>query len=294
MSVAVSCNLSDGVILGVDSAVTLPGVIADRVSIIKVYENAAKLFQLGDKPIGIAIFGMGAFGNRTLGSYIREFEVINPDEVVTKKCELSEVAESLRSFFMDKYKETVVPAFEQQMQQKIESIPLENRPGFGLVVGGFSSGAYLSEVWAIDIPQHDQPQSAECQREQGQFGTNWFASAEPIVRYFKGYDPVLMNNVLTHISSLTEKAFSQEELEGILSIMDQHEYQVPYMAMPIEEGIAQTRFLVEMVINHHKFSIGAPIVGGKANLGMVTYKGGKFQLLDAHEGGFRYETRNTK
>lgn len=42
MTVAVSCNLSDGVILGVDSAVTLTN---NKGAIIKVYENAKKLFK---------------------------------------------------------------------------------------------------------------------------------------------------------------------------------------------------------------------------------------------------------
>ena len=282
MSVAVSCNLSDGVILGVDSAVTLPSA----EGVIKVYENAAKLFQLGDKPVGIAIFGMGAIGSRTLGSYIREFEVTNPNKVATKDCKLREVVENLRSFFMSKYEETVVPAFEKQIGQKINDVPLEQRPAFGLVVGGFSSGEYLSEVWAIHIPQHDQPHSAECQRRQGEFGINWFASSEPIVRYFKGVDLLLINNVLDYVASLMGREFSQSEISVIQNIVDQYQYQVPYVAMPMAEGIAQTRFLVEMVINHHKFTVGAPIVGGKANLGMVTYKGGQFQLLDAHGGGF--------
>ena len=39
MTVAVSCSLADGVILGVDSAVT----ISDPRGILKVYENAEKV-----------------------------------------------------------------------------------------------------------------------------------------------------------------------------------------------------------------------------------------------------------
>ena len=49
--------------------------------------------------------------------------------------------------------------------------------------------------------------------------------------------------------------------------------------MPIVEGIAYVKFLVEMVINHHRFSIGAPVVGGKIQIGLVTYKGEKFRIL---------------
>ena len=49
MSVAVLCNLSDGLIIGVDSAIT----IFDANSIQKVFEDAEKLFQLAGK-IGVA------------------------------------------------------------------------------------------------------------------------------------------------------------------------------------------------------------------------------------------------
>jgi hypothetical protein len=58
MSVAVACNLSDGVIVGVDSAIT----IGDAAAPAKVYEDADKLFGLGDLPIGIAFYGMAALG----------------------------------------------------------------------------------------------------------------------------------------------------------------------------------------------------------------------------------------
>lgn len=54
MTFAISLNLPDGIILGVDSAVTLSG----PTGIIKVFENAQKLFQLGEKPVGIAVYGL--------------------------------------------------------------------------------------------------------------------------------------------------------------------------------------------------------------------------------------------
>ena len=47
MTVADSCNLSEGVILGGDSAITL----GSSRRVIKGYENAEKLFQLGEKPV---------------------------------------------------------------------------------------------------------------------------------------------------------------------------------------------------------------------------------------------------
>jgi hypothetical protein len=68
VSVIVLCNLSDGLIIGVDSAVT----VADASGIRKVFNEGEKLklFQLADK-IGVATYGLGGLEGRSIGSFIR-------------------------------------------------------------------------------------------------------------------------------------------------------------------------------------------------------------------------------
>lgn len=276
MSVAVSCNLSDGVVLGVDSAVTVPG----PGGIVKVYENAEKLFQLGDRPIGVAFYGIGVLGTRTLGSFLREFEKHSRHgELLRRESSLEEVVESLRSFFAEVYQSVFVKEFEKT-GEKFDSIPLSQRPAFGLVVGGFSYGAFLSEVWNIIIPHHDIKDKLIKSRPQGEFGTNWFAMYEPIRRYIKGFDPQLMGEVEKFFISMLGRPLSQDERKKFEEILNKHEFQIPFPAMPIEEGVNHTRFLVELVINHHRYAVGAPVVGGKAKIGKVTYKSGSFEIMD--------------
>jgi hypothetical protein len=106
LTVVVSCNLSDGFVLAVDSATTVPAIGG---GVAKVYENAEKLFQLDDRPIGVATYGLGALGNRSIGSYLREFEARDPGGVVTAHNDLGEVVEALREFFFTYYQQTVVP-----------------------------------------------------------------------------------------------------------------------------------------------------------------------------------------
>jgi len=276
MTVAVSCTLPDGVILGVDSAVSVPS--PDGNGIVKVYENAEKIFQLGNMPVGIAIYGLGALGSRSIGSYIREFEVKN-HKMLAKNNHLKDVVEAFRKFFMDSYRDTIVKSIELD-GIKFEEILAEQRPTLGLIIGGFSNGAYLPEVWQLEIPHHSEPNSGILLRSQGNFGTNWFAMCEPIRRYIKGFEPTLLNEILDYITSLREDQFSPEESQYITEIIQKHEYQIPYHAMSIKEGTDHTRFLVELVINHHRFSIGAPVVGGKARIGKVSYKGERFEILD--------------
>ena len=95
VSVAVLCNLSDGLIIGVDSAVT----VSDANGIRKVFEDGEKLFQLADK-IGVAAYGLGGLEGRSIGSFVHEFELANPD---IENVPIRDVVERLRAFFMDVY-----------------------------------------------------------------------------------------------------------------------------------------------------------------------------------------------
>lgn len=280
MTVAVSCNLSDGVILGVDSAVTVPA----EAGVVKVYENAEKLFQLGKRPIGIATFGLGVFGSRTIGSYVREYEVTDPDDLLQADTwTVQAIVESLRSFFLGIYDEQFGPQVTAQLGKPIAEVPPEQLPQFGLVVGGFSSNAYLSEVWEISLPMHRQPGTAVQKRQPGQFGTNWFATFEPIRRYVLGFDPQLIDRLMTRIVELKGIELTPQDVMLLQQeVISQFEYQVPFPAMPMKEGLAHTRFLIELVINHHRFVAGAPVVGGEARLGMVTYRGDEFEFIDGY------------
>lgn len=278
MTVAISLNLSDGVILGVDSAVSIPG----KAGIAKTYENAEKLFQIGRRPIGVAIFGLGGIGARSIGSYLTEFGVEN-NAIISAENFLEEIVEALRSFFMDKYSALIIPALEKAIQEqgkKLEDVPKGNWPKLGLVIGGFSSGAYLSEVWEIYIPRDDAVGSAKQRRKQGNFGTNWFSLYTPIQRYMKGIDVDLLNELMAHCEKLHGSPYSDEEKKELSGIIKKYDYTLPFAAMPIQEGVAYTRFLVEFVINHYRYISGHEVVGGKSRLGMVTYRGGDFQLLD--------------
>ena len=272
MTVAVSCNLSEGVVLGVDSAVTLP---APGGGVAKTYENAEKLFQLGDRPIGVAVFGLGTLGDRSIGSYIREFEVKDPQEVVSGNTSIEEVAKKLHEFLFAEYKQAVVPALEKSLKKSFDNIPRQQCPVLGIVAGGFSAKEYLSEVWQLSIPGE-----VVKRRDKGSFGGNWFAKFTPIQRYFKGCDAALIDNILTYFEKLRGKPLSADQMAEFRKLIGRHEYQVPYSAMPMEEGVRHVRFLVDLVINHFRFTFGAPVVGGKVRVGKVTYRGEKFGIIE--------------
>jgi len=290
MSVVVSCNLPDGVILGADSAITLPGppIVPGQPlppnimhgGVLKVYEDADKLFALGERPIGVATYGAAVIVSRTVGNYLREFVVRDPNHVVTGQTTVQEVAEELRAFFMNLYQTVVVPSVEQFQKRPFDQVPEEQRPWYGFVVGGFSANAYLSEVWLVLLPRHATPNSAQCVRAQGDFNSNWYALYDPIDRYIKGRSQALLNDLIIYFEGLRGAPLTPAERQQVDTIVAKHEFVVPVAAMPVPIGIQYTRFLVELVVSHHRFAIGAPVVGGRARIGKVTYLGRRFEIVE--------------
>jgi hypothetical protein len=274
VTVAVACNLSDGVVLAVDSAVTLPA--ADG-SVEKIYENAEKLFPLLDRPIGMAVYGLGALGDRSIGSYLREFELQNA-VVVDRNSPLPDVVEEARTFLLDAYMREVRPALEQSLGKAWDQMNDNEKPTLGVVIGGFSPKAFLSEVWHLVLPRHEAAGSAEKVFGQGAFGSSWYAMSGPIRRYIKGRDGQLIERVIDYMEKRSAPLTAAETQE-IHELLDEYEYEIPYGAMPMEEGVAHARFLVELVVNHHRYATGAPVVGGRVHVGKVNYRHGAFELV---------------
>ncbi len=283
MTVAISCNLSDGVILGVDSAVT---VVASSDHL-KIWENAEKLFQIGARPIGAAIYGLAGFGDRSIGSYLREFELSNPGSVLTTENELAAVVEAIRFFLADKYHATIVPAIQAAGRDFNQELQAGTVPVLGVVIGGYSAGQYLPELWHIIIPYHANPNSAQQRFTRGNIGVTWYSMYEPIVRYINGYDTDLLNELKVYVRGLLARDFTVAENSQMDAITAKFQYTVSFASMPIAQGIEYVKFLVDLAIKHFHFSSGlahAPftekVVGGRAQLGVVTYKGGSFKILD--------------
>ena len=251
-----------------------------------MYENAEKLFALKGRPIGVAIYGLGSIGQRSIGSYLRQFELADPGGVVSGNTTMAQVVEALRDFFLQAYMAEVVPVLETQLGKPYKDIPLDQRPALGFVVGGYSHGEFLSEIWDAIIPVHDQPNSARLTRDKGNFGTNWFAMFEPIRRYLVGFDAALADDIGKFIEKLLGRAMKPTERDEYVKLLGSREYPVPFAAMPMEEGVEHARFLVELVIGHHRYTIstqpqvgGALVVGGRVQIGRVTYRDAEFTIL---------------
>jgi hypothetical protein len=272
MSICVAFNLSDGVVIAVDSATTMTDASG---AISKVFIDADKLFQLGNLRIGIATYGVAALEGRTIGSFIREFTLV-PSNSDIASLSMAEIVERLRAFIFQHYKDFA----EKLYGMTFDQIPESQKGALGLVVGGFSSGAFQSELWEIVIPANESENSARCVCQAGAIGVAWFASALPINRYLKGFDWQMVSKLEAFFKGLLGRDLTQDELQQAITILGEAEFHIRTDGMPIQSGIDCARFLVEFVLGHYRFAETHPIVGGKAKIGVVAYGHSAFRILE--------------
>jgi hypothetical protein len=266
MSVAVLCNLSDGVIIGVDSALSVMG--ANGVQ--KVFEDGEKLFQL-NKRIGIATFGLAGLAGRSIGSFLYEFEQTHDLNAHT----IEEIVESLRIFFLEEYVKYAEIVYGKPYDEI--DVPLTN---LGILVAGYSPNSFLSEVWEIRIPEHKETGTARQVYKPGDYGLAWFAMSEPIERYLYGISIAGLTEIADYVAVLVGRPLTSEEVDKLIDIRRNQGYQVMTDSMPVKTGVAYVKFLVDYVIAHYRFTQPHSIVGGKSKIGVITYRNDDFHIME--------------
>src|SRR6056297_3078938 len=74
MSVSIAIKVSDGLVLASDSATSI--AVTDKqgnTGIAKVYENADKIAQIGNCPVGVTTWGVGSLQSKTITRLVEEF-----------------------------------------------------------------------------------------------------------------------------------------------------------------------------------------------------------------------------
>jgi hypothetical protein len=238
----------------------------------RVFQDGGKLFQIGKK-LGVATFGLAGLGGRSIGSFLHEFEGTHPE---LEKMPIPEAVESLREFFFTKYKETVAEAYGKPFEEVTEV----SWNTTGLVVVGYSPGSYLSEAWEIRIPDHTTPNSCRQVYAPGSFGLAWFALSDPIERYLYGISLKGLGEIADYMKELLGRDITADEFGKLIEIRNGQAYQIMTDSMPVKTGIAYVRYLVNHVIAHYRFTEPHPTVGGKTQIGVITYRGGEFEISE--------------
>lgn len=273
MSVCVSVKVSEGLVLAADSATAIEGEYRGsagqlQAGILKTYEHGRKLSHIKDYPIGTLTWGAALIGSRSVESLIKEYEYSLPSlkegqaRIETKlregkakrgeryKYAVSEIAAGLKKHILNFYTEEYGDKSDAE------------KPRFGILVNGYSSGEFFPEQLVLTFPDPSDPKEIR-EDVDGKpfFGANWFGLTDAIVRLHWGRDD--------KVNDILAERFKVEKSE-IQAILDPLQYPVPFDGMPLQDAIDYAVYLVNVTIGRFRFVIGAPLCGGEIDVAVIT------------------------
>lgn len=252
MSIVVCVKVNDGIVLGADSATQISGKDdKGKVVLLKLYQNAQKLFQFQKFPIGILTYGIGNLGKKSIQTFLNDF---NREKIYPKNNELCTVkgtAEALLSFFKSFYNEQFGP------------VPADQKPVLGFYIAGYSQDSTLGEEWEFVLPRDEK---CRLVRPLDTFGSSWRGTAIPFTRLYFGCDPRARENLrkLGVTDDVINKAFKPLKSN------------VAYHGMPVQDAIKFVEFILKTTIGLVSFEIGVPSCSEPIRIAVVDVEDLKF------------------
>jgi len=273
MTICVSIKVSEGLVLAADSTATIQGAFRppdgqEVHGILKTYDNMRKLSHLKDYPIGTLTWGTALVGSRSVESLIKEYEHSLPsleeeqeklkeqrmrgNTDINRKSEydLKEIANGLLIHLKSFY------------DTEFENRPEDQRPRLGILVSGYSAGAFFPRQWLINLPTSTElTEIRPNANDKPSFGANWFGLTDAIVRLHTGRDDAAIGILASHFQ------VTQDEVKQLLRSL---EYPVFFDGMPLQDAIDYAVYLINVAIGRYRFVVGAPLCGGKIDVAVIT------------------------
>lgn len=275
MTVALAVKVNDGVVMATDSASTL--IARDgtgRPEVLKVYNNASKLFSLVTGcPVGAMTWGAGSIGSASISNLAKHLrrrlmgdDPQHPDwELQCDGYTMEAVARRTKEFFHD-----------EQYVTHFASTKAKDRPYLGLCVTGYSAGCQLPEVWQIEMGQGCSPDPLLVAKQED-CALYWYGEREAISRLVYGYG-MGIGKALEALS--VPKDQIKPAIEGLKAGLTAQLLTPP---MPIQDAVDLARFLVDTTIGFMRFNPGASTVAGPVDIAAVTrYEGFKWVQRKLH------------
>lgn len=273
MTLVVALTLPDDVILGTDSAATY---VDPDTGVSKIMPAADKLVGLAGRRIGVATYGPGNLGGRSIGNLLHEFQHTRggPPAILT----VGETAEELRAFFAPPYQQTIMQSPPCPPAGTPDDA-IWNALSLQFVVAGYSPDVVFPEVWHVDIAGDNWPGEVTCIYEPGDFGSDSFSMDDPIFRYVSGYDRRLIADLKRLFPDMFGVQPPEDFEDRVREVLATYEQPVPYQLLPVEMGVAYVRSLITLAIDYYRFSLSEDVIGGQPRIGLVTYRDREFYLL---------------
>lgn len=253
VTVSVSVQTHDGLVLAADSATTLTFHNGQQL----VYDNANKVFNLHKElPVGVVTWGLGSINNASIETLVKDFRKrITTDpkhKVDTNSYTIEDIASRFCDFIYD----------EQYLSDTSQG---DKKHGLGFIIGGYSNDNSWPEQWLIQV----EDETGACVGPQriahsGAHGAMWYGITEPLMRLFNGYS-IYFPQILEKIGLQPEQVTTAMSMMGMA-------LQTPLVTpgMPIQDAIDLAQWMVELTAQYVKFSPGHNIVGGTIEIAAIT------------------------
>jgi len=264
MSVGIVVKVSEGLVLGTDSAAALYGRIEGpggvQEGIVKIFHNANKLLQIGDFPIGLLTWGQAFIGMRTIESLVRQWEHDNGWQSREEYKETYSEEPYAVKVCAERLYEHLAKAYDEQFG----SLPEQQRPGLGVVIAGYSEQAFFPEIWRFVLPVDKEVVNQRPDRDgKPDFGANWFGLTDAIVRLHWGRDDAVIK--------LISERFGIPEQE-VLETLNSLQYQIPFAVMPLQDAIEYAHYMINVAVGRYRFVAGPELCGGKIDVAAITQR----------------------
>jgi hypothetical protein len=245
MTICTSVKVRDGIVLGTDSMTQIHASFPDgRMAVAKTYSNARKLFQVANLPMGVMTWGAGNVGQRSIEGLLLDF---SRSMKGTRVRAVRSVSNRLSEFLLKIH------------ANEFKGIPIEQQPGVGLFVAGYSSKvAAFAEEWEFKIPADPNPKPV---RPKDSFGASWRGVDIPFTRLYFGFDSRLREALIN----------AGLDPETVKAVFDRKEFriQVIYGAMPVQDAIDFVAFVLNTTIGYTSIEMGPPSCGGPLQVAVV-------------------------
>ncbi|MGD0971534.1 MAG: hypothetical protein ABSA04_09070 [Desulfobaccales bacterium] len=253
MTICISVNVAEGLVLAADSAVMVSGTIntpqGTGQGIIQSFQFANKVTRFKNYPIGIMNWGSGSIGDRSVQSLIMEFEYDYANKTETQSYTVEEIAGKLLFFIKKRYD----AAYSHGI-----------KPPLGIFIGGYSFEQFFPDTFFYEFPKSQTWAIVRPNKEDGRpsFGSNWFGQTDALIRLFKGYDILSLEELVKRgvDKNIIEK-WVKDAVSELIIIFD---------GMPLQDAIDYAEYAVQVVIGRFRFGLGPALCGGEIDIAVVT------------------------
>jgi hypothetical protein len=249
MSLGIVINSPEGVILAAESRVTLSFKDENSNLMHINFDNATKLLSFSNPHnyVGAVAYGQSAIGQRTIHSFLPEFEASLPK----KRISIDEFAKKLSDFFMIQWQKTMPSDYKG--------------PSITLVVGGFNEGEPYGCVYIIEIPNKPTP---EIRGNKLTFGITWGGQREFVDRLISGYD----NNALAIIQKTC--SVDATKIPDLMKELQTLQMKIPLDTMALQDCVDLAIFFIRTTIIGQQLTIGLRGCGGPIDVATITRRDG--------------------